>query len=271
MDKRKRTTQPPDTTMGHIVSDSNEPLPEVDLHSEELLQDYVIENPVPLSRKLASDDADRAFWRKHWKKILTIVLAVVVVVLLAIGLWMFWRGRSVDQPVEDQNVVDQPTVLDHPVDLKFDDKKVVDTYQYVERVVYAEPFLNFYPMKELTRGDLSSEQLMILRDEEPLPVTMDGVEYIHHLYAAEEDDNKINLYEAVVIAEPTTCEMPEENECMAYRTLNGTSLDDVYDTNHWWVHNDKMDHFRWTFLENTEGTYTLQSITSVEHLAGNGS
>lgn len=269
MDKQKGKVQPPDTTMGHIVSASDEPLPEVDLHTENLLQDYVIDQPVPLEQKATSGNVKKIFWRRY------AALITVVVLILAAGtgvaVWAFWQNQQAqdEQEIADGMDVQEPDELDQAVDLEFDDEDVVNTYEYIKRVIYQEPFVTFYPIGEITRADLSEEQLALLRGEETLPELADAQMYIHHLYAAERDGDKINLYEAVVVSEPAACETPGEDWCREYRTLSGVSLDEVYDANQWWVHHDEMDHFRWTFVENTEGTYTLQTITSVKHLAEN--
>lgn len=274
MDKRKGKVQPPDTTMGHIVSASNEDLPEVDLEADNLLQDYVIHDPVPLDQKASSDDVKKSFWTRKRG----VVLAVVLVLVLAgagVATWMIWQQQQGGEIVADVNDEAEEEPYDQLLDLEFDSQEVIDTYGYIERVVYADPFLSFYPVGSLTRGDLSAEQLAVLRSEDEAVGTMtDDKYFVHRLYSAEGDEGQINLYEVVTIARPAECTestlVRDDGQCVVLYNLNGALIDlpegaDKLDE--WWNYGALLDHFRWIFLKNTEGTYTLQSIDSVKHLA----
>ncbi len=95
--------------------------------------------------------------------------------------------------------------------------------------------------------------------------------YIQNAYLAEKDGNKIYIYEAVAMPQSASCGYLSTEEYAAAwnsgecrnRTVEGEIIDvsEPLTRDNLWHYYDKVDTFKWTFTETTEGNYVLESFT----------
>ena len=158
--------------------------------------------------------------------------------------------------------------------LPLGDERVVGAFVLIERVKHVEPFLNFYPVGELTIEDLNELQRTALIDGDDGLSPEGDSKYVHKLYMAEIDNEHIYLYENVMVMRTEPCNNEEtpwiSGTCTSYYSISGKPIegnqesDEMIETSDSPYHIDGADSYKWTFTMAPTDEYTFEKVTRVE-------